>query len=168
MTWKRHVLVVANVTAASDELCAALTQRAESQPSRFTLIIPATPFGGGRAAAETKLAEALERLQAADLEADGSIGDGDPLIAVTEAWDPKRYDEVVISTLPMRVSKWLHAGLPERVQRLTGAPVTHLVSHPPKPVLTAEPAPAHEDLGVMMGPLSVLRWVGPKPEHQPG
>ncbi len=68
--------------------------------------------------------------------------DADPLIAVTEAWDPKHYDEILISTLPMKFSKWMHAGLPERVSKLTGALVTHVVSQPPRPVAAAAPAPS--------------------------
>ena len=45
-----------------------------------------------------------------------------------DEWDPRRYDEIVVSTLPQMVSKWLHAGLPERIERITGARVTHVVS----------------------------------------
>ena len=88
--------------------------------------------------------DAIEYLRAAGLEVDGTVGDADPVVAVTEAWDPKRYDEIVVSTLPMRFSKWLHAGLPERVAKLTGAPVTHVVSQPPKPEVADRPPPAHE------------------------
>jgi GABA permease len=157
MTWKRSFLVVANVTATSGELIEALKQRA---PARFTLVIPATPFGGGRDAAAAKLEEALEQLRAAGLEADGCVGNADPILAVTDAWDPKRYDEIVVSTLPMRFSKWLHAGLPERIGKLTDAPVTHIVSQPAKPEPEVAPPPAHPDLA--MGPLAVLRWGGPK------
>jgi hypothetical protein len=159
MTWKRSVLVVANVTATSDELLQALRARAADGPSRFTLIVPATPFGGGRAVAAQKLEEALGQLREAGLEADGSVGNPDPVVAVTEAWDPKRYDEIIVSTLPMRVSKWLHAGLPERIGRLTGAPVAHVVSEPAKPPVETAAPPVHEEL---LGPLSVLRWGGPK------
>src|SRR5512135_2615291 len=104
MTWKRSFLVVANVTATSDELIEALKARA---PASFTLVIPATPFGGGREAARAKLEEALEQLRAAGLEAQGSVGNPDPCVAVTDVWDPKRYDEIIVSTLPMRFSKWL-------------------------------------------------------------
>src|SRR5947207_2602637 len=132
MTWTKSVLVVANVTATSDELLDALKAQAQREPSKFTLIIPATPFGGGRKAATKKLAGALESLRAAGLEAEGNVCDPDPICAVTETWDPKLYDEIVVSTLPMKFSKWLHAGLPERIIRLTGAPVTHIVSEPPK------------------------------------
>jgi hypothetical protein len=153
MTWKRSFLVVANVTATSDELIEALKARA---PASFTLIIPATPFGGGREAALAQLEEALGQLRAEGLEAQGSVGNADPILAVTDAWDPKRYDEIVVSTLPMRFSKWLHAGLPERIGKLTDAPVTHIVSQPPKPEPELAPPPARGDNG--MGPLSVLAW----------
>lgn len=150
---------MANVTAISDELLEALRRRAAAGACAFTLIVPATPFGGGRQAAQEMLAQALERLRDAGLEANGSVGDGDPLVAVTEAWDPKRYDEIVVSTLPMRFSKWLHAGLPERVGRLTGAPVRHVISEP-RHEIAVEPAPQHEK--EPMGPLSVLAWGRPK------
>lgn len=158
MAWRRTVLVVANVTATSDELLAELEARAQREPARFTLIVPATPFGGGRAAAETKVFEAIDRLRAAGLEADGAVGNSDPVVAVIEAWDPRSYDEIVVSTLPMKLSKWMHAGLPERISKLTGARVTHLVSQPPRPEMPTAPAPVHEDRGVVMGPLSVLAW----------
>src|SRR5690242_2325044 len=99
MTWKRSFLVVANVTATSDELIQALRERAEREPVNFTLIMPAA---GGRDAGEHKLAEALEQLQAAGLNVEGSVGNADPILAVTDAWDPKKYDEIIVSTLPMR------------------------------------------------------------------
>lgn len=156
MSWKSNVLVVANVTATSEDLVRALHTRAEREPTSFTLIIPATPFGGGRAAAAEMLDTATRQLQAAGLEVDGSIGHSDPIVAVANAWDPKRYDEVIVSTLPMRLSKWLHAGLPERIAKVTGARVTHVISEPPKPALKSHPAPAHEHWGVL-APYSALR-----------
>jgi hypothetical protein len=162
MTWKRNVLVVANVTATSDELLSTLQERAASQPMSFELIVPATPFAGASEAASRQLKEALEKLAAAGLEAQGGIGHGDPLVAVTDAWDPKRHDEIIISTLPMRLSKWMHAGLPERIGKLTGAPVTHVVAQPPKdPVPTTAPPPRDES-STAMGPLAVLAWGGQK------
>ena len=156
MAWTKHTLVVANVTAASNELVDALKLKAADQPARFTLIVPATPFGGGREAAHEALTAACARLREEGLEAEGSVGDADPIVAVSEAWDPKRYDEIVVSTLPMRFSKWLHAGLPERIGKLTGAPVTHVISEPARQEVEVEPAPPHERAA--MGPLSVLAW----------
>jgi hypothetical protein len=59
----------------------------------------------------------------------------------------------------MKFSKWLHAGLPERISKLTGALVTHVVSEQrTAPALETVPAPEHEDRGMMLGALSVLRW----------
>ncbi len=159
MAWKRNILVVANVTATSPALYEAL--QAAKPPVAFTLIVPASP---SRSAARAKLDEALERLRGEGLEIDGSVGDTDPVIAVTEAWDPKRYDEIIISTLPMRVSKWLHAGLPERVGKLTGAPVTHIVSEPEKPPVETTAPPSHDTPSQKLGPLGVLAWGGHK-EH---
>jgi hypothetical protein len=163
VTWKRTILVVANVTAASDELVDALRARGASGPTSFTLIVPATPFGGGHQAASETLASALAQLREAGLEAEGSVGAPDPLVAVTDAWDPKRFDEIVVSTLPMRMSKWLHTGLPERIGKITGAPVTHVVSEPPKPAIESAPVPSAADRPVSMGPLTVLGWGGAKP-----
>jgi hypothetical protein len=163
-TVKKKVLVVANVTATSDELRQALVQRAQQAPVAFTLLVPATRAGGELAAAQRKLATAVQRLRQAGLEVEGTVGDSDPLVAVAEAWDPRRYDEIIVSTLPMRISKWLHAGLPERIFRLTGAPVTHVVSEPPKPPRATAPRRPHHHDKAALGPLSVLAWGKP---HDP-
>jgi hypothetical protein len=156
VAWKKHILVLANVTAASDELLDALKKIAARQPADFMLIVPATPFGGGREAAHEALTVACERLRVEGIVAEGGVGNPDPIVAVSEAWDPKRFDEIVVSTLPMRFSKWLHAGLPERIEKLTAAPVTHVISEPTRPLVELEPAPAHEKSA--LGPLSVLGW----------
>lgn len=158
MTWTRNVLVVANVTATSQELTDALKHRAEGEPAHFTLIIPATPSGGGRKAAVEQVATATRHLREAGLEVEGHVGSADPVVAVTDAWDPKRYDEIIVSTLPMRFSKWLHAGLPERIAKLTDASVTHVVSQPPKPAVAPAPRPEHHGAGDPLGPLQVMAW----------
>ena len=160
MTWKRHILVVANVTASSEELLQALRERAAREPVSYMMLVPATPFGGGRAVATEKLHEALDRLSAAGLEVQGGVGHGDPMVAVIDAWDPMLYDEIIVSTLPMRFSKWMHAGLPERVARATGAPVTHVVCQAPKEPEATTAAPHREEGEGVMGPLSVLAWGG--------
>jgi hypothetical protein len=157
MTWKQTVLVVANQTARSQELLGALRMRADRAPTFVQLVVPAAPLGEEREAATRTLEAALEQFRDAGLEADGAVGHPDPLIAVTDVWDPRRYDEIVVSTLPIGVSKWLHAGLPERIERVTGAVVTHVVSAPPGPELPTRPAPSHGDHSGL-GPLSVLGW----------
>jgi GABA permease len=158
MDWKTSVLVVANVTAASDELLAVLTERAGEGPAEFTLLLPAT--GGDRAGAERALDRALERMRDAGLEVSGSIGDRDPVVAVHEAWDPRRYDEVVVSTLPTGASRWLQIDLPHRIERMTDVPVRHVVAKPPpkpRPTYTPPPKPEHHGL---LTPLEALGWGG--------
>jgi GABA permease len=155
MTWQKHILVVANITATSSELVEALKAISAQDTVRFTLVVPATPFRGGRAAAKGNLEQACERLRQEGLRVDGLVGDSDPCVAVTETWDPQRHDEIIVATLPMRFSKWLHAGLPERIGRLTGAPVTHVIAQP-RAELEVAPAPPHERAA--MGPLTVLGW----------
>jgi hypothetical protein len=156
MTWKRNVLVVANLTAGSDELIARLKQ---TQPGQVTLLVPATHSAGGREAAQRSLEEALARFRDAGLEAEGTIGDDDACLAVKEIWDPKRFDEILVCTLPLGSSKWLHAGLPERIAKLTGAPVTHVVSRPHPPERHVEPAPGHEPVNPILAPFTVLGHV---------
>lgn len=166
MTLTKNVLVVANVTACSDELCEQLAERAAREPATFTLLVPATGAGGGRIKARETVAHAVERLREAGLQADGHVGDADPIIAVTEVWDPRRYDEIVVSTLPIGSSKWLHAGLPERIFKVTGVPVTHIVSHPPKPAVAAVHVDdSEEDAARLLGPLGVLGWGKPQEEE---
>jgi hypothetical protein len=151
---RKTVLVVANVTAASPELEAALVAVAGGRPTSFTLLVPATRDGGD----EARLDEALGRLRAAGLEIDGRVADSDPIIAISEAWDPRRHDEIIVSTLPTHVSKWLNAGLPKRVADLTGALVTHVVAAP-RPAAVPAPAPPPREKHPL-GPLSVLGWGG--------
>jgi hypothetical protein len=162
VTWKCNVLVVASVTASSPELVAGLRARSERGPAAFTLVVPATRSAGGHAAARERLEQALALLRDAGLQADGSVGAEDPVVAVTEVWNPGRFDEIVVSTLPLHLSKWLHAGLPERISKLTSAPVKHIVSEPPKHALAPGPPPAHDRPSDVMGPFSVLAWGGRK------
>jgi hypothetical protein len=157
MNWRTNVLVVANVTATSDELVTALKDRTARESVHFMLVVPADPLAGGRTAAAARLEEALERYRSLELDADGIVGASDVIIAVSDEWDPRRYDEIVVSTLPIGLSKWLHAGLPERIEHLTGAHITHVVSQAPKPPVEVSPAPPQHQREPM-GPLAVLSW----------
>jgi hypothetical protein len=56
----------------------------------------------------------------------GCLGDADPFYAIHEIWNPARYDEILISTLPSGSSRWLRSDLPRRVERLTGALLSHV------------------------------------------
>jgi hypothetical protein len=133
MAWKFSLLVVANVTASSDELLQALKDRAARDSCKLHLLVPATGHGrGGREGAQARLDAALERMRDAGLEVEGTVGDPDPIAAVHDSWDPKLYDEIVISTLPTGASRWLQADLPHRVEKMTGVHVTHVVAEEEK------------------------------------
>ena len=151
MAWKFNVLVVANVTADAPEVIGALKDRASKDACAFMLLVPAPAAGSvGRDAAKKRLESALAAMRDAGLEVDGQVGDHDPIAAVHDAWDPTRYDEVVISTLPTGASKWLQVDLPHRVEKLTGGTqVTHVVAEPPRPEPPTTPAPKAEKHGVL-------------------
>ncbi|WP_372790214.1 hypothetical protein [Paraconexibacter sp.] len=117
-----HLLVVANRTADSDELLEDLEQRAAGAPITVTLITPQDTSGGSG----PRLRAALERLQDAGIDAVGMLGDTDPVTAVLDEWDPRRYDEIVVSTLPVGLSRWLGIDLPHRIARATDAVVHHV------------------------------------------
>jgi hypothetical protein len=126
------VLVVANRTAQSDELFETLCERARRGPVSFVLLVPATwevgdPHGG-RQTARRRLNRALARLREAGLSVEGVLGDSDALVAVEQTWEPDRFDEVIVSTLPARISLWLKRDLPHLVERYTGAKVTHVIA----------------------------------------
>jgi hypothetical protein len=159
VAFKYHVLVVANRTADSPELLEALKARAESDDVSFTLLVPARTVGPqGREVAKETMAAAIERLRQAGLEVEGVVGQADPIDAVFEIWDPKRFDEVIVSTLPGAASKWLEVDLPHRVARHTGVTVRHVLAQErrqPEP----EHVPTREGAGVL-APLNVLTWGG--------
>lgn len=156
MAYTSRVLVIAAVTATTEDLLHALQDRAQRGPIAVTLLMPATEPGfAGRAAAQPRLEEALARWREAGIEAVGQVGDTDPIEAVHEIWSPGLFDEVVVSTLPGASSRWLQFDFPHRVARITDAPVTHVIAHPHAP---GGPPPASERAA--LGPLSVLSWGG--------
>ena len=99
----------------------------------MTLLAPATwevsDTHGGRESALRRVNSARERLRGAGIEVEGIVGDADPMAAVEAAWDPERFDEVIVATLPAQLSRWLRLDLPRRVERITGRPVRHVVAH---------------------------------------
>jgi nucleotide-binding universal stress UspA family protein len=148
----RRYLVVANQTLSSDELVEVLRERAAAEPSEFWIVVPATPvkhlaakavpmppmpvMGGvlslpgtreeARQLAEQQLQAALRRLAAAGATANGEVGDGDPMRAVESALSRGQFDEIIVSTLPERLSHWLRQDFPSRLEHRFRLPVTHV------------------------------------------
>ena len=136
MSAEARVLVVANRTAECPELLDALRKRTMHGPCEFTLLVPSTPHGiawagdmhaGGEEAEQHRIAF-LEELREEGLNvADAKVGDPDPLAAIQDECNFSEYDEVIVSTLPLHISKWLHIDLPSKAKAATGLPVTHIV-----------------------------------------
>ena len=132
-----HVLVVAHQTAATAPLLDAVRARANQGPATFHLVVPRQPHGldklldpeeHGQEEAERVLADALPKLsEAAGQEVTGSIGDAEPLAAIQDAINLGHYTEVIISTLPLGVSRWLKLDLISKARGL-GLPVTHVLA----------------------------------------
>jgi hypothetical protein len=130
-----RVLLVAHRTATAAPLCDAVRTRAQRGPVAFHLVVPRNPHGlhkvvdpqeGDEGDAERALAAALPRLsEAAGAPVTGHVGDPEPLMAIADAVNAASYDEIVISTLPRRVSRWLHLDLVSKAHGL-GLPVTHV------------------------------------------
>jgi hypothetical protein len=135
MSEPARVLVVAHQTAATPQLLEAVRERAGRSPAQFHLVVPSRPHGmhkvvdpqdTGADEAQTVLADALPKLtEAAGAEVTGSVGDAEPLMAIQDTLNQGSYDEIIISTLPRRVSRWLKIDLVSKARGL-GLPVTHV------------------------------------------
>ena len=132
-----RVLIVANRTAATPALIDAVRRRAASGQCTFTLLVPhstqvlhrltsAEASHSHAEEAEAVLELALPLLEdAAAGTVEGVTSDDDPLTAIQDAVNLRGFDEIILSTLPARVSRWLKLDLPSKVKGL-GLPVTHV------------------------------------------
>jgi hypothetical protein len=104
--------------------------------------------------AQSRLDTMLAALRDADIPAEGLLGDSDPMCAVQETWDPKRMDEVLVSTLGRGTSNWMQMDLPHRIARLIDCPVRHLEAAPPRPEHRGEPPPVKPRQPLLVGLLA--------------
>jgi GABA permease len=159
-----HVLIVANQTLRSDELIAAVLVRNSQGPCEFHVLVPATPLSqqeqalrhsehpgavvgesGPVVVARMRLAQALKRLAEANIDATGDVGDPNPLKAIEVTARHRQVDEIIVSTLPRRMSRWMANDLPRRAHRRLGLPVSHVETGatfaPPAAKASRQPAP---------------------------
>jgi hypothetical protein len=134
----RHYLVVANQTLGAEELSAKVRELMQASPCRFHIVVPAThpkdhatwTEGQAHVIAEQRLEGALARFRELGADVDGEVGDENPMEAIRDCLLAKKFDEIILSTLPSGPSRWLKADLPHRVERGFDLKVTHITGTP--------------------------------------
>jgi len=132
----RHILVVANRTLGEQHLLDELHRRQGHGAVAFHVVVPASHPKGtwtwtddqAEQGARQRLDALLATLAAAGIEATGEIGDASPVAAVEDFLRREPVDEIIVSTLPQGVSRWLAGNVVHRIQEHTGLPVTHVVA----------------------------------------
>jgi hypothetical protein len=147
-----RVLVVANQTLGGSDLLQSIRDRMTKGPCEFTVVVPATAHAhhesrmqslgrhvGGNLPvpedargdveadyeyARRQLEMGIEQLRRLGADVDGEVGDPNPVKAIEDALSRRKYDEIILSTLPSGVSRWLGQDLPHRVTRKFKGPVT--------------------------------------------
>lgn len=128
-------LVVANKTLGGAQLLSEVRQRVSAGGATFHIVVPAAASdrdatyteGAAIAAAEKRLADAIERLGALGAKITGEVGDGDPVDAINDALDGREFDEILLCTLPPGASRWLGLDVISRVEDAFDLPVVHIV-----------------------------------------
>ena len=146
-----RILVVANKTLDSSDLLQSIQDRMTKGPCEFTLLVPAIPHARRESTMETltrritnmpvtdeargaddadyehargRVAFGIEQLQKLGADVDGEVGNANSFKAVEDALSQRKYDEIILSTLPKRAGGWLSQDLPNKVKRKFNGPVT--------------------------------------------
>lgn len=124
---KRYI-VVANRTLSDDSLIERIAELGND--GHVHLVAPATPSRPGAdlddkalALATYRMRRAVDRLHEMGVDADGEVGNADPVHAVATTIDHEPADEIVVATLPEGASQWLHVDLPKALEHRFGLPV---------------------------------------------
>jgi len=137
----RSYLIVGNQTLMGPELTSAISTRiVPGDPPAFHVVVPATPRAGAftwnedeaAADAQERLDAMLAHLEGLGVVATGEVGYRDPVEAARDALRRHPADEIILSTLPTGISRWLGTDAPSRLKSAVSVPVV---------VVTAERAP---------------------------
>jgi hypothetical protein len=144
-------LVVANQTLGGADLLREVEQRVLRGDAHFHVVVPMVEpqleavdwapqdpaFGipvrtaattGAREEAQRRSEHRLQAMLASITslggQADGEVGPTDPVKAVSAVLGREAFDEVIVSTLPAGISRWLKLDLASRIARMSDVPVT--------------------------------------------
>ena len=131
----RRYLVVANRTLGGNHLTAKVRECLAAGPCQFHVLVPAShnthdftwTEGTDRAAADARLAEAMTRFRSSGAVVTGEVGDTNPFEAIGDVMRRESFDEIILSTLPPGISRWLGQDLLTRVRKQYRLPVQHIV-----------------------------------------
>jgi hypothetical protein len=141
------VLIVGNRSLGGSDLAELIESRVGDEPCAVHLVVPvpnpvasAVAVGGSapdvsptlsrdidddRRAAKEQLEFGLDWLGGLGATATGELSfEPDTATAVARLVDVHGFDEVIVSTLPTKVSRWLRQDLPCRIGRKVTVPVT--------------------------------------------
>jgi hypothetical protein len=142
-TTPHRVLVIANDAIDGAQLHETLRDRG---PSEVLVVAPAlssrlrfwvSDVDPARRRAAARLRRSLPGLQGDGIEAEGTIGDADPLNAIADGLRVFPADELVLVTHPEDEEHWVEHGLVERVRARFSLPILHLVAGPRRLALAA-------------------------------
>ena len=135
-----HYLVVAHKTLDSPQLLSVIQDRMARGASTFHLLVPEDHHGGFlwdegqvRVEADKAMEAARLRLLGLGVPVVGEVGHTNPVHAVDHVLrrEPDDYfDEIIVSTLPTKISRWVGMDAPARIERRTSVPVTHVAELP--------------------------------------
>lgn len=141
----QRILLLANRTVGGAELMAEVRRRRAAGPCEVHVLVPVMvpvvgtaaawgePGSGDEldgpfawAAAEERLERQLALLREAGVTATGELRPSDPLKATLEVLGRASFDEIIVSTLPAALSRWLRLDLPSRLARHIDLPIVHI------------------------------------------
>ena len=151
----RKYLVVANQTLLGAGLRDEISKRIGAGPSSFYVLVPNTraahyltvPAAGGilpmpsvvdydapvsdeeaSAQAQRRLDQTVADFADLGVPVEGGLGDPNPVEAISALLEERRFDEIIVATLPRRLSRWLRADVPSKAERRFGLPVTTIIT----------------------------------------
>lgn len=150
-------LIVANQTLGGAALEREVRHRVDRGQQRFFIVVPMieprletaawavadegfvpppseeeveSALAEARTRSAHRLAQMVAMIQSIGGTADGEVGPTDPLEAVREVLERRTFDEIIVSTLPAGISRWLKLDLPSRIARITDIPVVTVEAEP--------------------------------------